>query len=72
MPVMTEEAVWQFLQSDQFTTPLLREWVPWLYSQMKEREVIIELTQSGCQAGIVACGERRAGRTGERGHREGH
>ena len=35
MPVLTEETVWQELQSERFTTPLLREWMPWLYWEMK-------------------------------------
>ena len=34
MPVMTEDAVWHHLQGDQFTTPLLREWMPWLNQKM--------------------------------------
>ena len=53
MPVMTEDALWRHLQSDQFTTPLLREWTPWLKQRMKERGVVVELTQSGCQAGLL-------------------
>jgi len=53
LPVLTEEAVWQLLQGSPFTTPLLREWVPWLYREMKKQEAIVELTQSGCYAGRV-------------------
>jgi hypothetical protein len=53
LPVMTEEAVWQMLQSNRFTTPLLREWMPFLYRRMKYRQIIVELTQSGCQAGLL-------------------
>lgn len=53
MPVMTEQTVWQLLQNDKFTTPLLREWVPWLYKKMKERANVIPLTQHGCQAGLL-------------------
>ena len=72
LPAMTEEAVWQFLQSDRFTTPLLREWVPWLYSQMKEREGIIELTQNGCHAGIVLAENEVLDELVSEGIREGH
>ena len=70
MPVMTEEAFWQHLQSDQFTTPLLREWVPWLHQKMKEREVIVELKQSGCQAGLSLANNDVLDELGERGHQE--
>src|SRR5262249_41367979 len=53
MPVLTEDALWQHLQSSQFTTPLVREWAHWLYQTMKTRELIVELDQSGCQAGLL-------------------
>src|SRR5262249_17318037 len=53
MPVMTEETVWQLLRGEQFTTPLLRDWVPWLYQKMKDRTIIQDLTQSGCRAGVM-------------------
>jgi hypothetical protein len=35
MPVMTEASLWQLLQGDSFTTPLLKEWIPWLYCEMQ-------------------------------------
>lgn len=53
MPVLSEEALWQHLQGDQFTTPLLREWIPWLTRKMKEQQVIVEPIQSGCQAALL-------------------
>jgi hypothetical protein len=53
MPVLNEETVWQQIRGDRFTTPLLRAWMPWLYDEMKRRGDLIELTQSGCQAGLL-------------------
>src|ERR1043166_2120914 len=53
MPVMTEDTVWQQLQGERFTTPLLREWVSWLYRTMQARGDLVELTQAGCQAGLL-------------------
>lgn len=53
LPVLTEDALWQHLQGQRFTTPLVRDWIPWLYGQMKKRGILVELTQSGCHAGIV-------------------
>lgn len=53
LPVLTEETVWQLLQKDPFTTPLAREWIPWLVEQMKEGGSLVELSQSGCQAGLL-------------------
>jgi hypothetical protein len=53
LPVLTEDALWQHLQREPFTTPLLREWTPWLSRAMQERGLLVELTQSGCQAGVL-------------------
>jgi hypothetical protein len=53
LPVLTEATLWQQLRGEPFTTPLLREWTPWLYRAMKERGLLTELTQSGCQAGLL-------------------
>ena len=53
MPVMTDDALWRHLQGEEFTTPLLRDWVPWLKTAMQRRELLVCLEQSGCQAGIV-------------------
>ena len=30
MKVVTAESLWQELKSDRFTTPLLREWMPYI------------------------------------------
>ena len=53
LPVLTEATLWQQLRGEPFTTPLLREWMPWLYRALKERGLLTELTQSGCQAGLL-------------------
>jgi hypothetical protein len=34
LPAYSEEALWRRLSSDEFTTPVLREWVPWLGQAM--------------------------------------
>ncbi len=53
MPVVTDETVWQLLHGDRFTTPILREWMPWLRQEMRNRGHIVPLNQSGCQAGLA-------------------
>ena len=53
LPVVTDETVWHLLQSDRFTTPLVREWVPWLSAEMTKRGLLAPLCQVGCQAGLV-------------------
>lgn len=53
LPVVTDETLWQLLQSSRFTTPLLRQWVPWLSREMRKKGTIVQLTQSGCDAGLM-------------------
>jgi hypothetical protein len=53
LSALSEESLWNFLKSDQFTTPLLKEWVPWLLSEMTKQGQIVPLVQAGCQAGLV-------------------
>lgn len=53
MPIMSEETVRQLLNKDPFTTPLLKEWIPWLFKEMKADGNIVELKQCGCQAGLL-------------------
>ena len=53
LPVVSDESVWQLLQSHRFTTPLIREWVPWLCKEMTKKGIIAPLTQGGCQAGLM-------------------
>jgi hypothetical protein len=72
MPIMTEEALWQHLQKDPFTTPLLREWIPWLYQALKDQEAIIEATQSGCHVGLLLADSDILDELVSKGIREGH
>ena len=53
LPVVTGETLWRHLQGNRFTTPLVREWVPWLSRAMTEKGAIVPLTQAGCEAGLV-------------------
>src|SRR5579872_6247522 len=53
LPAVTDESLWQLLLADRFTTPLLRDWIPWLREEMKRRGSLVELTTFGCQAGLL-------------------
>jgi hypothetical protein len=72
LPVLTEQSLWQRLQSTSFTTPLLRDWTPWLYRRMKGRQLLVELTQSGCQAGLLAADSDALDELVSEGIRLGH
>lgn len=53
MPVVSDETLWRHLQSPRFTTPLLRQWIPWLGQEMRKKGTIVQLTQAGCDAALM-------------------
>jgi hypothetical protein len=44
-----DESLWQFLKGDQFTTPLLRSWLPEVVKQLRTKNYIQNLRSFGCQ-----------------------
>ena len=54
LPCLTDEALWAQLRSNRFTTPLLREWVPWLMRTMLEDGKLEKLPAFQCQPGLLA------------------
>jgi len=72
LPVISDETVWQLLQRDRFTTPLLREWVPWLRQEMKKLGIIVAMTQSGCDAGLMLADSESLDDLVSRGVKQGH
>jgi hypothetical protein len=51
LPILDEDTLWQELRDVRFTTPLLREWVPWLMERMRAERLLVPLEQAGCKAG---------------------
>jgi hypothetical protein len=51
---------------------MLRQWTGWLTRKMKERGAIVELTQTGCQAGIVLADDAVLDQLVSAGIKEGH
>jgi hypothetical protein len=54
LPSVTDEALWAQLRSDRFTTPLLREWVPWLKEALLNEGNLEKLPAFQCQPGLLA------------------
>ncbi|MBY0513157.1 MAG: hypothetical protein K2P78_04505 [Gemmataceae bacterium] len=54
LPCVTEEAVWHVLQSARYTTPVMREWIPWLMREMEEQDQIIRLPAFQCAPGMLS------------------
>jgi hypothetical protein len=53
LPALTPEAVWNALSSRRFTTPVLREWVPWLMRQMEAEGELVALPAFQCRPGLL-------------------
>jgi hypothetical protein len=50
---LDEATVWGELRSERFTTPLLRQWAPYIVGRLKERELLDQLDGFGCEAGLL-------------------
>ena len=56
LAALSDEALWQELRSERYTTPLLRSWVPWLREQMVEEQFLQKLHCFQCEAACVNVG----------------
>lgn len=45
----SEDSLWGILRSDRFTTPVLREWVPWIRQRLVDRNGLNPLACWNCQ-----------------------
>jgi hypothetical protein len=54
MRVVTEEALWQELNDTRFTTPLLREWVPYIEVELRSAELLEEAHVFNCTCGVLS------------------
>lgn len=55
MVVSSEPALWQELNDNRFTTPILREWVPYVAGKLKEQDLLVECESFNCSCGFLAC-----------------
>ncbi len=54
MKVVTDETIWQELTDPRFTTPVLREWVPYISEEMHGRFILEEAHVFNCNCGIMS------------------
>lgn len=55
MPSYSQRALWQALKSPQFTTPLLRDWVPEIGRTMLSQGLLKQLDCFRCSAAMLTC-----------------
>jgi hypothetical protein len=53
MPCVGEESLWRELTSPRYTTPVLRQWCPYLLQRFRERKMIVDAVSWGCQPGCL-------------------
>ena len=54
MKIVTDETIWQELTDPRFTTPVLRDWVPYISQEMRERDILEEAHVFNCNCGIMS------------------
>jgi hypothetical protein len=55
MKVVTPESLWQELTSTRYTTPLLREWVPFIEGRLRADDTLQEALVFNCRCGLLTC-----------------
>lgn len=54
MPVMNKAALWRRLISEQYTTPLLKAWLPWIEHELIRRDLLVPLRCFNCACGLLS------------------
>jgi len=54
MMIVTGESLWQELNTTRFTTPILREWIPFIDRKLREISRLENAHVYGCQCGILS------------------
>ena len=56
LKTVTHESLWQELKSERFTTPLLREWIPWIEAELRSDDMLENAYCHGCKCGVLTAG----------------
>ena len=54
MKVITEESLWHELKDVRFTTPILREWMPYIEKTLRFEERLEDAHTFGCRCGVLS------------------
>jgi hypothetical protein len=72
LKVVTPETLWQQLNDTRFTTPLLREWMPYIERSLREEDLLEEAHVYHCNCGILSAQTRHLDEIVTRGIRDRH
>lgn len=54
MRVMSNDSLWQQLKSPRYTTPVLKEWVPWIEKKLRQLNLLEDAFGYGCKCGVLS------------------
>lgn len=54
MKVVSPESLWQEVSGPRFTTPIIREWMPYVERQLRDQELLEEAHCFGCSCGVLS------------------
>jgi hypothetical protein len=69
--VVTPESLWQELNHVRFTTPLLRDWMPYLGKALSEEDLLEEAHVFNCSSGVLSANTHQLDDIVSRGLRDG-
>jgi len=58
LPIVTEESLWQKLKGTKFTTPLIREWVPYITERLRADERLEDADCYNCECGVLSATDK--------------
>jgi hypothetical protein len=54
MKVVTPESLWQELKKERFTTPIIKEWMPYIEGKLREGELLEDAHVFNCNCGVLS------------------
>jgi hypothetical protein len=70
--VVTSESLWQELNHVRFTTPLLKEWMPYIGQALRDEGLLEEAHAFNCSSGVLSANTRQLDEIVSSGLRDGH
>ena len=70
MKVVTPESLWQELNKDRYTTPIIRPWMPYIETKLREQDLLEDAHVFACKCGVLSALTKHLERDRVRGNQE--
>jgi hypothetical protein len=71
MKVITPDALWQELKNIRYTTPIIREWMPYIETSLREQELLEDAHVFNCTCGVLSATTKNLDDIVEKGIQQG-